>query len=47
MDYQEALRYIDGVQWLGSRPGLDRVTELLHRLGDPQERLHYVQSRGL
>ena len=46
MDYQEALRYIDGVQWLGSRPGLDRVTELLHRLGDPQKRLKFIHIAG-
>ncbi|MBQ6466079.1 MAG: bifunctional folylpolyglutamate synthase/dihydrofolate synthase [Oscillospiraceae bacterium] len=46
MDYQEALRYIDGVQWLGSRPGLERVTELLRRLGDPQKRLRFVHIAG-
>lgn len=46
MEYQEALRYIDGVQWLGSRPGLDRVTELLRRLGDPQRRLKFVHIAG-
>ena len=29
MDYKEALAYIDGVRWLGSKPGLDRITTLL------------------
>ncbi len=46
MNYQEALQYIDGVQWLGSRPGLERVTELLHRLGDPQRKLKFVHIAG-
>ncbi len=46
MDYREALRYIDGVQWLGSRPGLERVTELLRRLGDPQRELRFIHIAG-
>ena len=46
MDYREALRYIDGVQWLGSRPGLGRVTELLRRLGDPQRELRFIHIAG-
>ena len=28
MDYKEALDYINGVSWLGSKPGLERVREL-------------------
>ena len=46
MDYKEALAYIDGVAWFGSKPGLSRVTELLHALGDPQDRLKYVHIAG-
>ena len=46
MDYQEALSYIDGVAWFGSKPGLSRVTELLHALGDPQDRLKFVHIAG-
>ena len=46
MDYKEALQYIDGVSWLGSRPGLRRVTALLHKLGDPQNRLKFVHVAG-
>ena len=46
MDYKEALAYIDGVSWLGSRPGLARVRELLRRLGDPQDRLRFVHIAG-
>lgn len=46
MDYKEALEYIDGVSWLGSKPGLDRVTELLEKLGRPQDRLKFVHIAG-
>ncbi len=44
--YQEAIEYINGVRWLGSKPGLARVTELLHRLGDPQKKLKFVHIAG-
>ena len=46
MDYREALAYIDGVSWLGSRPGLARVTALLEKLGDPQKELKCVHIAG-
>ena len=46
MDYRQALEYIDGVSWLGSRPGLERVTALLEKLGDPQNALKFVHIAG-
>ena len=46
MDYKEALAYIDGVRWYGSRPGLERVTELLEKLGRPQDKLKCVHIAG-
>lgn len=46
MDYKEALEYIDGMQWFGSRPGLERVGELLERLGRPQDKLKYIHIAG-
>ena len=46
MEYKEALDYINGVSWLGSRPGLERVTELLERLGRPQDALRFVHVAG-
>lgn len=46
MDYKEALEYIDGMSWFGSKPGLSRVGELLRRLGEPQERLKFVHVAG-
>ena len=46
MDYQAALKYIEGVSWLGSRPGLERISELLERLGRPQDGLRFVHVAG-
>ena len=46
MNYQEALDYINGVSWLGSKPGLERVSELLYRLGSPQNKLRFIHVAG-
>lgn len=46
MDYKEALEYIDGVSWLGSKPGLSRITELLERLDRPQDALKFIHVAG-
>ena len=46
MDYNDALKYIEGVSWLGSKPGLERITELLGRLGRPQDNLRCVHVAG-
>lgn len=46
MNYKEALEYIDGVSWLGSKPGLDRVSELLELLGDPHKQLKFIHIAG-
>lgn len=46
MDYQEALRYIDGVRWYGSKPGLSRIEALLEKLSRPQDALRFVHIAG-
>ena len=46
MTYKEALAYINSSEWFGSKLGLDRITELLHRLGDPQEKLKFIHIAG-
>ena len=46
MDYKQALEYINGVSWLGPKPGLERITELLARLGNPQSALRFVHVAG-
>ena len=46
MDYQEALEYINGVSWMGTKPGLTRVTALLEKLGRPQDALKFIHIAG-
>ena len=46
MNIQESLDYINSVSWKGSVPGLDRITELMHKLGDPQDQLRFVHIGG-
>ncbi len=46
MTTEEALSFIHSVYWRGSKPGLSRTQELLHRLGDPQDALRFVHIAG-
>ncbi len=46
MDYQESLEYLKRCSVLGSKPGLDTVTELLKRLGNPQDSLRVIHLAG-
>ena len=46
MTYQEALDYIQSVNWQTSKPGLERTTELLSRLGNPEKGLKFVHIAG-
>ena len=46
MNIQQALSYIDGTLWFGSRPGLERTEELLNKLGRPQDGLKFVHIAG-
>lgn len=46
MTYDETLEYIHSVCWKGSRPGLERITELCRRLGDPQKKLKFIHVTG-
>ena len=46
MTIEQAMELIHGVAWRGSHPGLARVRELLHRLGDPQDGLQFVHIAG-
>ena len=46
MDYQQALGYIGGVASLGMKPGLERIEELLARLGHPERALRFVHVAG-
>ena len=46
MTYEEALTFIKGTGVPGITPGLSRVTELLERLGRPQEQFRCVHIAG-
>ena len=46
MTYQEAMDYIHHVTWRGSRLGLERTSELLARIGNPQQKLKFVHVAG-
>ena len=46
MNYKECLEYIHSVSWKGSRPGLERITELCKRMGDIQNSLRFVHVAG-
>ena len=37
MTYEQALSAIHEIPWKSKKPGLDRITELMHLMGDPQE----------
>ena len=46
MNYKEAIEYIHSVNWIFCNPGLDRVRELCHALGDPQDSLKFIHVAG-
>jgi len=46
MDLNQALEFIQSVCWLGTKPGLERISDLLHRLGDPQKELKFIHITG-
>ena len=46
MTTQQALDYIHSVCWKGMMPGLDRITALLEKMGNPHKGLKYVHIAG-
>jgi dihydrofolate synthase/folylpolyglutamate synthase len=46
MTYEEAIAYIHGMYWRGSKLGLVRVTELCELLGNPQNGLKFIHVAG-
>ncbi len=46
MTYEEAMKYIHSVYWLGSKPGLSRTRELCAKLGNPEKDLRFVHIAG-
>ncbi|MBQ8382430.1 MAG: bifunctional folylpolyglutamate synthase/dihydrofolate synthase [Clostridia bacterium] len=46
MTYEEALSYIHSISWKGSVPGLSRISELMQKLGNVQNKLKIVHVAG-
>ena len=46
MTYEQALQYIHAVSWKGSVPGLERISELMARLGNPEKGLKFIHVVG-
>lgn len=46
MKERQVFEYIQSLQTKGIVPGLESIRNLLHRLGDPQERLQFVHVAG-
>ena len=46
MNYQEALDYIHSISWTFCKPGLERITELCEKLGNPQSKLKFIHVAG-
>ncbi|MDD4422784.1 MAG: bifunctional folylpolyglutamate synthase/dihydrofolate synthase, partial [Eubacteriales bacterium] len=46
MNYEEAMKYIHKISWLGSKPGLTRTRELLAYMGNPEKKLRFIHIAG-
>lgn len=46
MTYTEAIEYIHSICWLGSRPGLERITVLCDKMGNVQDKLKFIHVAG-
>lgn len=46
MNYEEAIAYIHGMYWRGSKLGLTRTIELCDLLGNPQKNLRFIHVAG-
>ncbi len=46
MNIKETMEFIESVDWVGSRPGLERVSELLRLLGNPEKACKYIHVAG-
>lgn len=46
LTYEDALNYISGIYWRGSKLGLQRTQELLGLLGNPEKKLKFVHVAG-
>lgn len=46
MTYKEALEYIHSINWTFCKPGLERITALCEKLGNPQKKTKFIHVAG-
>ena len=46
MNYSEALEYIHSICWTFTKPGLERISALCEKLGNPQDELKFIHVAG-
>ena len=46
MTYDEALKYIHSINWTFTKPGLERISVLCQKLGNPQNELKFIHVAG-
>lgn len=46
MNYTEALEYIHSICWTFTKPGLERISALCEKLGNPQDALKFIHVAG-
>ncbi len=46
MTCEEAIKYIHAINWTFTKPGLERISELCERLGNPQNDLRFIHVAG-
>lgn len=46
MNYNDAMKFIREIMRFGSKLGLERMRELLRRLGNPQDQMQYIHVAG-
>lgn len=46
MNYNEALTYIHAINWTFCKPGLERVSLLCKKIGDPQKDIKFIHVAG-
>ena len=46
MNYSEALEYIHSINWTFTKPGLERISFLCEKMGNPQKELKFVHVAG-
>ena len=45
-DYSQAVKYLSDLESFGIKLGLEQVSELFRRIGNPQEKLRFIHVAG-